>query len=156
MDQLIIRTATLNDLQTLLEFEQGVVETERQFDSTLKAGTIHYYDLKGLIISPVAEVVVAEVENEIIASGYALIKKGDVFLQHSHYAHLGFMYVKPAYRGKGVNQKIVEALKQWATSKKITEIRLEVYAENIAAKKAYEKVGFSSHMLEMRMGLNEE
>jgi GNAT superfamily N-acetyltransferase len=156
MNQVIIRTATLNDLQTLLEFEQGIVETERHFDSTLKTGAINYYDLKELIISPAAEVVVAELENEIIASGYALIKKADNFLQHSHYAHLGFMYVKPANRGKGVNQKIVEKLKQWAITKKITEIRLQVYAENIAAKKAYEKFGFASHMLEMRMGVNEE
>jgi GNAT superfamily N-acetyltransferase len=156
MSQLIIRPATLNDLPILLEFEQGIVETERHFDCTLKPGAINYYDLKDLIVSPIAEVVVAEIENEIIASGYALIKKADNFLQHSEFAHLGFMYVKPAHRGKGVNQKIVEALKQWAITKQITEIRLQVYAENTAAVKAYEKFGFASYMLEMRLGLNDE
>lgn len=151
MSQLIIRTATIDDLAILLEFEQAIVEAERPFDSTLKPGHINYYDLKKLILSPIAEVVVAEIDNEIIASGYALTKDADDFLQHSQYAHLGFMFVKPAHRGKGVNQKIVEALKQWAIGKHITEIRLQVYAENTAAKRAYEKVGFTGHMLEMRM-----
>lgn len=58
-----------DDLETLHQFEQGVVETERPFDSTLRKGLIHYYDLPELIRSPNAELVVAEFENRIIASG---------------------------------------------------------------------------------------
>jgi ribosomal protein S18 acetylase RimI-like enzyme len=65
------------------------------------------------------------------------------------------MYVKPAFRGQGINKKIIEALKQWAVSKGLTEMRLEVYMGNTAAIKAYDKVGFTSHLLEMRMGLKE-
>ncbi len=65
------------------------------------------------------------------------------------------MYVVPDRRGKGVIQKIIEALKQWAISQNITEMRLEVYQNNLAAIKAYEKIGFTKHMIEMRIGLNE-
>ena len=36
MEQVIIRKATLNDLDILLVFEQGVINTERPFDATLK------------------------------------------------------------------------------------------------------------------------
>ena len=153
MDKIIVRAATSDDLETLLQFEQGIIEAERPFDSTLKVGTISYYDLNALIKSSEAEVVVAIIDQEIIGSGYALIKNAEPYLRHDQYAFLGFMYVKPAYRGKGVNQKIVEALKQWAISRKLTEIRLDVYAGNEIAKKAYEKTGFTAHMLEMRMGL---
>jgi predicted GNAT family acetyltransferase len=35
------------------------------------------------------------------------------------------------------------------------EIRLEVYAANTVALKAYEKVGFVGHMLTMRLNLEE-
>jgi GNAT superfamily N-acetyltransferase len=63
------------------------------------------------------------------------------------------MYVVPEYRGKGVNRKIIEVLKQWSVSQNVTEVRLEVYIKNLAAIKAYEKAGFTPHMMEMRMGL---
>ena len=42
---MITREATLKDLHTLLEFEQGIIAAERPFDGTLKEGEIHYYDL---------------------------------------------------------------------------------------------------------------
>ncbi len=155
MSQPVIRIATMNDMDTLLLFEQGVIAAERQYDSTLKRDPINYYDLRALIESPDAEVVVAEEAGEIIGSGYAHIKEAEVFLQHTHYAHLGFMYVKPAHRGKGVNSKIITALKQWAVSKSITEIRLEVYENNTNARKAYEKAGFAGHLLLMRMSIGE-
>ncbi len=61
------------------------------------------------------------------------------------------MYVDPAYRGKSVNQQIIETLKQWALGRGITEMRLDVYYDNAPALKAYEKVGFKKHMIEMRM-----
>ena len=66
------------------------------------------------------------------------------------------MYVVPEHRGKGVNRKIVEALEQWSISKGVLEMRLEVYTNNVAAIKAYEKAGFTGHMLEMRMALSEK
>ena len=52
-----------------------------------------------------------------------------------------------------MNQQILQALKEWVIEKKVTEIRLVVYDENILAKNAYRKAGFKAHMLEMRMEL---
>jgi len=60
--------------------------------------------------------------------------------------------VLPEHRGKGVNQKIIDVLTEWATSRGVTECRLEVYFDNAPAIKAYEKVGFKSHMITMRKG----
>ena len=50
------------------------------------------------------------------------------------------MYVEPAYRGKGINQMIIAALKTWAYSRNVTELRLDVYHDNANAIKAYEKI----------------
>lgn len=55
------------------------------------------------------------------------------------------------YRGQGVNSKVMETLKAWSLSHGVTEIRLEVYAQNNAALKAYLKSGFKPHVMEMRM-----
>jgi ribosomal protein S18 acetylase RimI-like enzyme len=153
MEQITVRKATPDDLDVLLHFEQCIVTTERPFDSTLKTGPINYYDLKEMITAPHIEVVVAESGNKIIGSGYARIDSSKPYLQHKENAYLGFMYVDPLYRGKGVNQKILEALKQWSVARGITEMRLDVYHDNLAAIKAYEKAGFKKHMIEMRMAL---
>ena len=64
------------------------------------------------------------------------------------------MFVEPEWRGKNINQMIIENLERWTIEKGITEIRLEVYIENLAALKAYEKAGFRKLLVEMRMGLN--
>ena len=63
------------------------------------------------------------------------------------------MNVKPAHRGKGVNKAIIERLNEWALAKGVNEIRLQVLDENTGAKKAYQKIGFKGHMLEMRLGI---
>ena len=156
MNEVKIRKASLDDLEQLMIFEQDLIKTERPFDPTLKPDPIKYYDLKSLITSPLAEVVVAETDNKVIASGYARIDRSKPFLKHSTHAYLGFMYVLPEYRGQGINKQIMDALKDWAVSQNITEFSLEVYYNNISAIKAYEKIGFSRYILEMRYNLNDE
>jgi len=153
MNPVTIRTASLNDLDTLLEFEKGIMEFERTIDVTIKDGDAHYYDLAALVESPDAEVVVAEQDGELIGSGYAHIIDSKSYLKHQKHAHMGFMYVKPGHRGKGVNQMIMDTLQRWVLSKNVTEFRLEVYHNNPSAIRAYEKVGFMPLLLEMRMEL---
>ena len=145
-----IRKAKPEDIEQLLAFEQGIILAERPFDPTLRAGHFHYYDILEMIKSEEAEVLVAEINNELVGSGYAKIKEGKTYNAFQNYAYLGFMYTVPQYRGKGVNQAIIAALIEWARSKNLTEIRLEVYAGNTPAVKAYEKAGFTKNLVEMR------
>lgn len=149
---MMTREATEEDLKILLEFEQGIVFAERPFNSTLINGEIHYYDLLQLIKSEEALMLVTEENNEIIASGYARIKKTENdYSNFDEYAYLGFMYVKPEHRGKGVNKLILDELIGWAKAKNISEVRLDVYSQNESAVKAYEKAGFESLLTTMRM-----
>lgn len=150
MQHINIRKAGLQDLETLLEFEQGIIMAERPFDPTLKEGHINYYDLNKMIFEDHVQLLVAEWNSGIIASGYARIEESKPFLHHSRHAYLGFMYVHPHHRGKGINGMIIKELQHWALSKDITELRLEVYFDNEAAIRAYEKWGFKKHMIEMR------
>ena len=150
--EIIIRDANQTDIDTLLHFEQEVITAERPFDPTLKAETT-YYDLHSMMNDSNVKLVVAEVNEQVIGSGYARIEKSKHFSQHSHHAYLGFMYVVPAFRGRGINGKIIESLKNWAQKQGVTEMRLEVYHGNTAAIKAYEKFGFSMLVVEMRCGI---
>ncbi len=153
MQTITYRPATLDDLPILLAFEQGIVEAERPYNPTLKAGTINYYDLEAYVKSPDVEVLVAVLGDEVIGSGYAKIKTSKTYEQHDQHAYLGFMYVKPEHRGKGVNRILMQALIDWAKSRNLKELRLDVYSGNDGAIRAYEKVGFQHLLTEMRMEL---
>ena len=150
---MLIRKANLNDIETLLRFEQGVIKAERPFDITLKPGPIHYYDIEEMIKASHIELVVAELNGKIVGSGYARLEEAKPYLRHARHAYLGFMYVDPDYRGRGVNQKIIEALRTWSLSQNVSEMRLDVYFKNDNAIRAYEKAGFTKHMVEMRMDI---
>ena len=145
-----IRKATLNDLDILKGMEQGVISAERPFDPTLGTDPISYYDLEDLLDNPRALLLVATHNERIVSCGYGLEKSAKPYLNHKTYAYLGFMFTIPEYRGQGLNGKILLKLRAWALDNGLKEIRLTVYDENSAALRAYEKVGFKRHIIEMR------
>ncbi|MBE7175846.1 MAG: GNAT family N-acetyltransferase [Mucilaginibacter polytrichastri] len=155
-NQIQIRPATQGDIPFLLAFEQGVIAAERTFDETLKDDPVHYYDLKKLISSEGSTLLVAETDGRVIASGYARIQPAKPYLKHERYAYLGFMFVVPEWRGKGLNGKMIDALRKWAGEKGVEEIRLEVFADNAPAIRAYEKAGFRKNLVEMRLARKKE
>ncbi len=149
--ELIIRPATPNDLPTLLNFEQSLINSERHFDETMIPEEFHYYNLALLIENPEAEVLVAELDRIPVASGHVRIMDGDNYNQFERFAFLGFMYVEPEHRGKGINQMIISALINWASDRGLKECRLQVYDENIVAIRAYGKSGFKRLLTTMRL-----
>ena len=150
-NEITIREALKNDVPVLLQYEQEVVKAERPMDPTIRNNDVQYYDLDALIENPRATLMVACDGDKIVATGYALEKQARPYLDHETYAYLGFMYTHPDFRGKGVNGMVVESLREWSLSKGLTEIRLTVYDENMPAIKAYEKMGFKKHIIEMRI-----
>lgn len=153
MEKAIVRDATLKDLPILKAFEQELIRAERPFDPTIRPDATSYYDLEAYVKSDKVKVVVAEVEGTLVSSGYAYAKPARIYLDHAQYAYLGFMYTVPEYRGRGINQQIVEVLMDWARKNDLIEVRLTVYNENLPAIKAYEKAGFKEHLNEMRLRL---
>lgn len=151
MGEFNVRAARPEDLKTLLDFEQGVIRAERPYDPTLAEDPINYYDIKVLMASADAQVVVVTHDTQIVASGYALKKRARTYLDHEFYSYLGFMYTDPNYRGRGLNALIIAELKRWSFDKGLNEIRLTVYDENVPAIRAYEKIGFKKHIIEMRL-----
>ncbi|NND24766.1 MAG: GNAT family N-acetyltransferase [Flavobacteriaceae bacterium] len=151
----IVRKANLSDLPVLLEFEQDLIEAERPMDPTIKDGKISYYDISEFIKNEDSDVFVVTINNEIVASGYAKIKSDRPYLKHTRQGYLGFMFVPEAHRGNGYNQLIIDALLGWCKERGIYEIRLDVYASNPSAIRAYEKAGFNHHLINMRLDLSD-
>ncbi|WP_031526587.1 GNAT family N-acetyltransferase [Dyadobacter crusticola] len=151
MEQISIRPASIEELPALLEFEQGIIKAERPFDETFIAEDFKYYDLAKMIESEDAEVVVAEINGQLVGGGHARILQAKPYNRFDRYAFLGFMYVVPEHRGKGINKLIIKKLVEWAKQKGLPEVRLQVYDANKSAVAAYEKVGFKKHLVEMRL-----
>jgi GNAT superfamily N-acetyltransferase len=130
---------------------QGIISSERTFDPFLRKESVKYYDLPQMLGDRQVCLCVAQLQQEVIGCGYVRIKKANPFYDFTEYGYLGFMYVVDVHRGKGINQLIIDFLTHWAGVKNIHEFRLEVYNRNEGAMRAYEKIGFVNHVMEMRM-----
>ena len=150
-----LREAKVEDLSLLLEFERCLIEYEKKFTPNLKKSSFSYYNLRAYIENPDISVVVAEQKDEVIASGYALVKKNKAYKNPEYYVLLGFMYVIPEQRGAGVNKIIIDYLLNWGKSRGYSEFQLDVYAQNESAIRAYKKAGFTFETFTMRINTSD-
>ena len=153
MVQINIRAANIDDLITLLEFEQLIIEYERPMCADMQESAFNYYSLKDMIESDDAQVVVAEKNKKVVAAGHARIKESRSYLTHQYHSFLGFMYVEQDCRGQGVNKLVIDELKAWSREKGMTVCCLTVFDKNESALKAYQKIGFRNEIIEMRIAL---
>lgn len=149
-----IRPAVTEDIPCLEQLEQTVIEAERPFNRAIKAKNARYYDLPALLNDESSYLIVGMVEGNVIATGYAQIRQSKAQLDHDNHGYLGFMYVHPMHRGKGFNQQIMTELLAWCNKRSVYDFYLDVYSDNAAAIRAYEKAGFTPCLLEMKLHQN--
>jgi RimJ/RimL family protein N-acetyltransferase len=66
-------------------------------------------------------------------------------------AHAGTVwgvYVRPAFRGRGVGERLLRACVDWARGQGRVMLKLSVVAGNDAARRCYERVGFTPYGVE--------
>jgi len=150
MSELKFREATKEDLIRLLELEQNIIDSERPYDQFIKE-QVTYYDLSSLMSESDSFVMVAESDSEIVGCGYAQIRASRQCHTHDKHCYLGFIYLEPAYRGKSLGSGIIDTLKDWGLKQGMHHFRLDVYAQNEAAIRAYEKYGFNRVTMHMEL-----
>ena len=153
MSTIKIRSANLNDLETLLAFEQGVVATEKPLDAFLGTGKLTYYDIPELITDENTHFIVAVSNEELVGSGYIKIENSNSYHKNSKHGYIGFIFVKPSFRGKKISALVLESLKNWAKQKDLKELRLDVYSNNYNAIKSYDSFGFTKSLVNMRIDI---
>jgi len=146
-----MRQAIGDDYHSLLAFEQKVIAAERPYNASLKQKDAYYYDIETLIFDHSSHLLVGEIAGVIVATGYVQLRQSKPALQHDNHGYLGFMYVAEEYRGLGLNQLILQELVSWGQLQGVTHFYLDVYAANNSALRAYEKFGFRSSLLEMKL-----
>ena len=124
MDNVEIKQMTLKDLEEI----KDILQTE--FDDLW-----NYNVLKGEIENPNSKYIIAIINNQIV--GFAGIWKAvdDI--------HVTNIVTKKDFRNQGIANKMLQELIMLAKQEEgINELTLEVNANNIIAKKLYEKFDF--------------
>ena len=150
-----LRLAQTDDLPILLEFEQGVIAEERPYNDSIKTTDVNYYDLRDLLADPNTSLQLVEHDGRVVGCGYAQLRPSESAFVHDRHAYLGFMYVEPGVRGQGINKMIIESLISWSNDRGVYDFYLQVYVGNQAAIRAYEKVGFTVELIEMKLGISD-
>ena len=107
-----------------------------------------------MLADPNTSLQLVELDGRVVGCGYVQLRPSEAAFVHDKHAYMGFMYVEPGARGQGVNKMIIESLISWSKDQGVNDFYLDVYTENAAAIRAYEKVGFTPVLVEMKLNLS--
>jgi ribosomal protein S18 acetylase RimI-like enzyme len=128
-----IRSAVVSDLPAILDVANEVVAE----DMWVTRGPGQEFEVKDFLDAmthPDRAVFVA-VRNEAIVGLLRLRPEAD---GHMHFG----MMVRKAHRRQGAGKALLEAAIDWTVQRKVPELRLAVYAHNVAAIEMYRQTGF--------------
>ncbi len=149
LKEINFREVAIADLPQLLVLEQNIIESERPYDPDIRDSNVSYYDIDNLISNDNSYLLVVETNGKIIGSGYAQIRQSKSSHVHDVHCYLGFIYLDTEFRGKSLGNRLLDNLKEWGIKRGVRHFQLDVYYENIAAIRAYEKAGFSKVSVKM-------
>ncbi|MEA5617441.1 GNAT family N-acetyltransferase [Cronbergia sp. UHCC 0137] len=141
MNQLLIRTAELNDLEVLVEFNRALAdETEgrKLLIDVVTAG------VETLLKNPnLGFYLLAEKNDQVVGSLMITTEWSD--WRNGLYWWIQSVYIRPEFRRQGIYRSLYEFVKQKAESEqnqlKVCGFRLYVEQENTVAQKTYKALG---------------
>ena len=157
MKNIVIRQATLNDLQSIqyLNYELFKLEKEN-FDSTLiidwplsEEGKSYFENL----IKNEYVIIAVEDENIIGYLAGTINEKGSYELLQ--YGEINNMLVDNSYRGSGIGKQLINCFKEYCKTKNITNLKVVASAKNINAIEFYKKQGFKNFDITLTMNMEE-
>lgn len=103
----------------------------------------------GFLRNPDAVVKVAEEYGAVV--GYAIATRGREapFFKYSQVAILSDVFVVEAHRGKGIAQKLLSALEDWARSQKLQALEVHVFPEHVEEIESLKGLGFFQYRVKM-------
>jgi len=147
-----ITEATPDELAIVRALEKQLIAFERRLDPAIKRGDdVYYYDLKKMIDTDQAVVLLAWDSDKPVGCGLAEIRDNPNFAVEPRYGYIGMMYVIESYRGQKVGQQLMNGLIEWLKRQGLNDIRLKTYSDNNDAIKAYKTYGFDPYVLEMKL-----
>jgi len=148
------RAAVLQGLIDLQNYEVPLHDSRLPGEST----TGPYFDgLLRDLRDRTGMLYVAEAAGAVVGLVACLVMKDDLVQETSdsnRYGYVEAIFVAPPYRGGGVAQRLLAAAERHLAATGVTRLRINVLANNVKARRAYERYGFAPYevMYEKRIG----
>jgi ribosomal-protein-alanine N-acetyltransferase len=123
-----ISLANLEDAAAIAEMSRSLIEAGLPWSWNERRVAHH-------VRHPDSAVIVARDRQRVV--GFAIME----FLDE--HAHLSLLAVRPGYRQQGIGSELVQWLQSSARTAGIFDIRLELRAQNRAAQRFYERLGYT-------------
>jgi predicted GNAT family acetyltransferase len=132
-----IRKATQADIFLMIELLGELFDIEKDFAFDFHK---HKIGLEMLLASQNAHIFVATSDDKVVAM--ASIQTVISSAMGSNVGLIEDVVVKNEYRGKGIAQKVIEYIFQYAKTQNFTRLHLLCDIDNLSAEKFYKKIGF--------------
>lgn len=148
---MIIKKATLRDLESIRKLNQELFYNDFKFDKTLNlhwpSKNKNYY--KKRILDRNSLVLIAKSDDKIIGYLIGAISKAENYRKIRKIAELENMLVKKEHRGKKIGSQLIKGLFKWAKSKKISRLKVITSSKNKKAIGFYKKNSFFEYGLSL-------
>jgi GNAT superfamily N-acetyltransferase len=134
-----IRKATYADLKRLVSF---ALEEAKEAEGIKKdSNRVRQGITTALNDDSIAMYWVLEKDNSDVIGSVSIAREWSDW-NSGYYWWIQNMYILPEFRGKGLIERLIQALKDMAREEGAIELRLYVHKNNAQAISAYQKVGF--------------
>lgn len=139
--EIIINTATVNDVKKANDFLTRLIQDEKQYDRNINENLVIESLYENLITNDNNCVLLAKVNEEIVGYLFGFIEDSNTaYLERK--AKLEAMFVDENFRGNKIGKLLIEEFKTWVQKKECKYIELSVCKENTSAINLYKKEGF--------------
>jgi len=151
--KLKVRKATMDDFDELLRLKLESKLEERRLNKDLepinKVKNQYSKYIKQDIKSKHRAVFIAILNGKIIGMIIGRIYRSLRVVGYKRRSSMGNLFVKKEYRRKGIANELIKSFIQWAKSRKVNDITLNVYKDNIPVRDMYLKHGFKESFIAM-------
>ena len=158
MSDILIRPATLDDLEMVLRLDRLLFQFDAQYDDTLDFEWTRSEEGVGFFTDRITGkegiAFIAEYDGHVVGYLCGAITEAHSYRRIKRIAELECMFVQPSTRGKGAGSGLLTRFLEWVREQDIHDIRIEASAENETAISFYKRMGFTPYnlILEGRMG----
>ncbi|MCL2530674.1 MAG: GNAT family N-acetyltransferase [Oscillospiraceae bacterium] len=142
-----IRPAKAEDYHAVARVQQQVAQLHHNWRPDVYCPAKQYDKTRyeELLVNPDTPIFVAEQDGQV--QGYAMLRvitpQNPVMVQRS-YAHVEDLCVDETCRKQGVGEALMRAVEDFARQRKLDAIELGVWECNKAARKFYERLGYTT------------
>ena len=154
-DNITLRTATIDDLNSLVELWWESAHYHQDLDPRFQYATDAENATREFMSKQMESengcFWVAQIEEDIVGYIEAMMIERPPIFAHRRIGHIGSIYVKVEARRKGIGRSLWNLARDWLVEKGVPTINLGVSSRNPKAFEFWKKLNFSEIMIRLEL-----